>query len=64
MSTDKEAKREETLSNERWKTKDGFVFPGFKSSIEANQQRKEIHPARLEELYKVQASFGGTVCEL
>lgn len=50
VSVEKIAKERERLSKENWKTCDGFVFPGVKSSTESNHHSKPIHPARLHEL--------------
>jgi len=37
-------------TKDKWKTRNGFVFPGMKSAVESNLYPKPLHPARLQEL--------------
>ncbi|KAI4875080.1 hypothetical protein NFI96_033378, partial [Prochilodus magdalenae] len=39
-------------SHAAWRTYDGFIYPGFKSSIESNRHPKQPDEARVEELRK------------
>ncbi|XP_069795917.1 uncharacterized protein cfap92 isoform X3 [Narcine bancroftii] len=47
-----EEKRMKKKSKEAWLTSDGFRFPGFKSSLEANEHPKKPDQARIDELKK------------
>ncbi|XP_048347727.1 uncharacterized protein CFAP92 isoform X2 [Sphaerodactylus townsendi] len=49
---DKECAQKEffALSKKKWRTPQGFVFPGFKSSFESNMHHHMPDQARLEEL--------------
>lgn len=51
VSVDKTVKEENELSKSKWQTNNGFIFPGFKSSLESNQHPIQIDPARKDELY-------------
>lgn len=42
-----------TAAKEQWKTSDGFVYPGMKTTKEANQHPQRLDDARLSELAKV-----------
>jgi len=46
-------KQEAAESRARWKTEDGFVYPGVETTLEANMHPKRPHPARVEELQEV-----------
>ena len=50
---EQECLREVTLNKEKWKSKDGFVYPGIKTTKESNEHPMKLHPARLSELEKV-----------
>ncbi|XP_052781235.1 uncharacterized protein LOC128217855 isoform X2 [Mya arenaria] len=43
-------KQEKAESEAQWKTEDGFVYPGVKTTLEANQHPKKPHTARIDEL--------------
>jgi len=40
-------------SQARWKTEDGWIFPGMDTSLENNENPKRPHYARVDELYDV-----------
>ena len=56
-STLKESKRQ---SKQLWLSSEGFVYPGFKSSFEANMHPRMPDEARLMELKEVTAPFSFT----
>jgi len=44
---------EASQSKKKWKTSNGFVYPGMKTAKESNEHPMKLHPARLSELEKV-----------
>ncbi|XP_028854075.1 uncharacterized protein cfap92 isoform X2 [Denticeps clupeoides] len=52
QDADAERKAEEVRSREAWRTFNGFVYRGFRSSIESNANAKHPDEARVEELRK------------
>ena len=40
-------------AKEKWKTSNGFVYPGMKTAKESNQYPQQLDEARLDELQKV-----------
>lgn len=56
---DKDSVQKESivLSKRKWRTSQGFAFPGFKSSFESNMPRLMVDEARLAELREVTMSF-------
>ncbi|KAK6320750.1 hypothetical protein J4Q44_G00077260 [Coregonus suidteri] len=48
-----ERKAREAQSRAAWRTRDGFLYPGFRSSIEANEHPRHPDEARRDELRKV-----------
>lgn len=47
-------KQEKLASEAQWKTEEGWIYPGMKSTLEANEHPKHPHPARVDELREVQ----------
>ena len=47
-------KQEKSDSKARWKTEDGWIFPGMKESLEDNVHPKKPHVATVDELQEVQ----------
>ncbi|XP_045070413.1 uncharacterized protein FLJ43738 [Coregonus clupeaformis] len=47
-----ERKAREAQSRAAWRTRDGFLYPGFRSSIEANEHPRHPDEARRDELRK------------
>ncbi|KAL4225876.1 hypothetical protein ACF0H5_013865 [Mactra antiquata] len=48
-----ELKIQDKLESEaRWQTEDGWIYPGMKTTLEANEHPKQPHPARVDELYE------------
>ncbi|XP_060570277.1 uncharacterized protein LOC132728621 [Ruditapes philippinarum] len=44
-------KKQEKLDSEaRWKTEEGWIYPGMKTTLEANEHPKHPHTARVDEL--------------
>ncbi|XP_036416048.1 uncharacterized protein FLJ43738 [Colossoma macropomum] len=52
VDIESEQKASTAKSRAAWRTYDGFIYPGFKSSIESNRHPKRPDEARLEELRK------------
>lgn len=47
-------KKQEALeSKARWKTEEGWIFPGMETSLTDNENPKKPHPARVDELNEV-----------
>ncbi|XP_053378149.1 uncharacterized protein LOC123529262 isoform X2 [Mercenaria mercenaria] len=46
-------KKQEKLESEaRWKTEEGWIYPGMKSTLEANEHPRHPHTARVDELHE------------
>jgi len=52
INTVQQAKMVATAAKEQWKTSDGFVYPGMKTTKEANKHPQRLDEARLSELAK------------
>ena len=47
-------KKQEKLESEaQWKTEEGWIYPGMKTTLEANVHPKKPHVAKLDELQEV-----------
>ena len=53
-----EMRTSEARSRSAWRTYDGFIYPGFKSSIESNEHPGHPDEARVEALRKVMSPPG------
>lgn len=50
-------KQEAMESQARWKTEDGWIFPGMHTALENNQNPKQPHPSRIDELNDVSCAM-------
>ena len=54
VNVDALKKQEKTDSKSRWKTEDGWIYPGMRESLEDNKHPKKPHVAAVDELKEVE----------
>jgi hypothetical protein len=53
QDSDQEQKLQQKRQRKSWRTAQGFIYPGIRSSLESNKPSLQLHSARQEELTEV-----------